>query len=294
MKFYKNTRTFSKEDPIGYCDIVPMKINTGDSPPIYQRPYRTPLAKRKIVEEQVEEMLQLGVIEPSSSPWASPITLVPKPEGQTRFCCDYRKVNAVTVRDSYPLPLISDIFDQLGGSTIFSTLDLKSGYWQIPVDPEDKPKTSFCCHMGLYQFRRVPFGLANAPAVFQRTMDRVLHSLIGKICYVYIDDIVVYSKTPEEHARHLAMVLERLNQYGLKLNKKKCHFACKEVSLLGYVINENGIRSHPDKTRAIANMAAPTTLKEVRAFLGMTGYYRQAIPNYADVAAKKECYVAVD
>lgn len=153
----------SKDAPFGFCDLVPLTINTGDAAPIYQRPYHTPLAKRLIVEQQVKDMLKAGVIEPSASPWSSPITLVPKPGGETRFCVDYRKLNAHTQRDSYPLPLIQDIFDQLGGASIFSTLDLESGYWQIPVAEEDRPKTAFICHKGLYQFRRVPFGLCNAP-----------------------------------------------------------------------------------------------------------------------------------
>ena len=273
------------DDPLGFCDLISMKINTGNARPIYQRPYRTPLAKRKIVEDQIKQMLQAGVIEPSTSPWASPITLAPKPEGQTRFCCDYRKLNAVTVRDSYPLPLISDIFDQLGGATVFSTLDLKSGYWQIPVAPEDRPKTSFCSHLGLYQYRRVPFGLCNAPSLFQRVMDSVLQDLIGKVCYVYIDDVVVYSKNREEHAKHVEMILQRLQEHGLKVNKKKCQFGCSEVALLGYIISADGISTHPDKTKDITNMDAPRSVKEVRSFLGMTGYYRQAIPSYAAISA---------
>ena len=131
-------------------------------------------------------MLKDGVIQPSTSPWASPVTLVPKSDSTYRFCVDFRKLYSVTVKDSYPLPLIQDIFDQLEGASIFSTLDLKSGYWQIPVSPEDQPKTAFVCHTGLYEFKRMPFGLANAPAVFQRTMDRVLQGLIGKCCFVYI------------------------------------------------------------------------------------------------------------
>lgn len=212
-------------------------------------------------------MLETDVIEPSRSPWASPITLVPKKDGG--FCVDFRKVNAVTHRDMYPLPLIQDIFDQLGGATIFSLFDLKSGYSQIPVAEQDRPTTAFVCHKGLFQFKRMPFGVCSAPAVFQRTMDHVLHGLIGTICFVYIDYIIIYSKNPEEHASHIQMVLERLRQAGLKAKPSKCKIALKEIQVLGYIVNAQGISSNPEKTRAIANMKPPGTVREVRRFLGM-------------------------
>ena len=179
-----------------------MTIKT-TGPPISLPAYRTPLVKRKLVEEAVADMLAEGVIRPSSSPYASPVTLVPKKDGTTRFCVDYRKLNSVTVRDQYPLPQIQDIFDQIGGSTIFSTLDLKAGYWQLPMEEELIAKTAFRCHMGHYEFLRMPFGLTNAPSVFQRTMDKVLASLIGKCVMVYIDDIVIYSENMDDHLAHI-------------------------------------------------------------------------------------------
>ena len=275
--------TFS--EPLGHCELIPFEIDTGDARPIRQRPYRTPLPRRKIVEDQLDDMIRTGVIEPSTSPWASPITLVPKKDGSMRFCVDYRKLNAVTKKDSYPLPLIQDIFDQLSGAAVFSTLDLKSGYWQLSVAEADRPKTAFICHRGLFQFRRMAFGLANAPAVFQRTMDRVLHGLVGVCCLVYIDDIVIYSRNAEEHAHHLQLVLDRLHKAGLKVKPSKCHFARTEVLLLGYLISKDGIRSDPEKTRAIATMKPPQTVSDIRSFLGMAGYYRQTIPNFATLAA---------
>ena len=182
--------------------------------------------------------------------------------------------------------MIQDIFDRLEGAAIFSTLDLKSGYWQIPVAKEDRPKTAFVCPSnGLFQFRRLSFGLANGPAVFQRTMDRVLQGLIGRCCYVYIDDIVIYSRNLGEHVQHLRLVLERLRHFGLKVKPSKCAFAKKEVQLLGYIVSAAGIRSNPEKTQAIASMQPPHDKKAVRAFLGMAGYYRATIPNFAAVPA---------
>ena len=169
----RNSDIFSaKGEHNGCCSIVPMTIQT-TGPPISLPAYRTPLVKRKLVEESIADMLAEGVIRPSSSPYASPVTLVPKKDGTTRLCVDYRKLNSVTVRDQYPLPQIQDIFDQIGGSTVFSTLDLKAGYWQLPMEEESIPKTAFRCHMGHYEFLRMPFGLTNAPSVFQRTMDKV-------------------------------------------------------------------------------------------------------------------------
>ena len=271
----------SDKGNLGHCDLMPFKINTGDAHPIRQRPYRVPLHKREIIEAQVKDMLEEGVIRPSQSPWASPITLVPKKGGELRFCVDYRRLNAVTIKDAYPLPLIQEIFDQLQGATIFSTLDLKSGYWQIPVAEEDCGKTAFSCHKGLYEFLRMPFGAANAPAVFQRTMEHVLRDIVGVFVLIYIDDIVVFSRNPEDHADHLRQVLERLRRAGLRTKPSKCHIGQEEVRLLGYVINADGIKSDPEKTRAIANMRPPQDVKEVRSFLGTTGYYRQTIAKVA-------------
>ena len=276
---------FSDTNPVlGYCDVITCTIDTGDSPPLYQRPYRTPLAKRKIIDDQIDQMLRAGVIQPTSSPWASPVTLVPKSDGTYRFCCDFRRLNSVTRRDRYPAVLVQDIFDQLHGATIFTTLDLQSGYWQIPVAPEDQPKLSFVCHRGQFSFTRMPFGISNGCQNFQRAMDEVLRGLIGVCCFVYLDDIVIYSQNPEAHAHHLELVLQRLQKAGLRVKTKKCTFACEEVPLLGYIVNKDGIRPHPDKTAAIAQMPPPKSLTEVRRFLGMCGYYRQTVPNYAEIA----------
>ena len=271
--------------PNGRMPSKSMKIDTGNTPPIRQRAYRTPLSKRIQVEEELRKMLDEGVIRPSKSEWASPITLVPKKDGSIRFCVDYRKINAATRKDAHPLPLIQDIFDSLTGAKVFSTLDLKSGYWQIPVAEEDVKKTAFITHTGLYEFVRMPFGLANAPAEFQRTMQTVLGEMIGQFVMVYLDDIVVYSKSEQEHEEHLRRVFDALEQNGLKLKASKCTFSAPSVELLGYIVSAEGIKCNPDKTDAIANLQVPETVKEVRSFLGMAGYYRQCVPQFAKVAA---------
>ena len=277
---------FSKKDtPLGIAkSLPPAVINTTTTRPIRQRSYRLPFSKRETVETCVEEMLRDGVIRPSDSPWASPITLVPKKDGSTRFCVDYRQLNAVTIQDAHPLPHIQDIFDELKGAQVFSTLDLRSGYWQVPVAEESVPKTAFTCHLGLFEFVRMPFGLTNAPAIFQRAMNKVLSGLIGKICMVYIDDIVIFSNNVEQHAYHLSLVLERLSQAGLQLKPSKCSFELPEIELLGFVVGKNGIQPQAEKVAAIKNLLAPTDQKAVRSFLGMVGYYRQCIPGFANLA----------
>jgi hypothetical protein len=225
-----------------------IQLNPG-SKPAYSQPYR---AGAKAIEAEsagIQQMLKAGVIEPARSEWASPVVLAPKPDGSTRFCIDYRKLNAVTVRDSYPLPRMDECIDSLGDASVFSTLDCNSGYWQIPVDPMDMDKTTLTSHEGLNQFRRMPFGLKNSPATFQRFVDITLTGLTWKVCLVYLDDIVVYSKTLEEHLVHLDAVLNRLYRAGLSLNLKKCHFFRSEFSNLGHVPGP-GTLEGAEKTRA--------------------------------------------
>lgn len=262
-------------------DIPYATIRT-NAPPLKQKAYRLPLNKRRLVEQCIDDMLQANIIRPSSSPWSSPVVLVPKGQGQeVRFCVDFRKLNQVTQKDSHPIPHLQDIFDNLQGSTIFSTLDLRSGYHQIPVDPRDIEKTAFATHVGLFEFTRLPFGLCNAPAIFQRIMNRVLHGLTGQICFVYIDDIVIFSKTAEEHAEHLRQVLERLDEAGLKIKASKSRIGLKEVELLGYVVDSEGIRPNPKKVQAIEQIPQPQNRKELQSFLGVVNYYRQCVPRLA-------------
>ena len=273
----------SSSQPMGLCDIRPLRIHT-TGPPICQRAYRTPLTKRQVISDLVDEMLLQGVIRPSSSPWASPVTLVPKSDGSTRFCVDYRKLNAVTKRDSYPLPRICDVMDSLGQSKIFSTMDLKSAYHQIPVHPDHIEKTAFICHRGLFEFVRMPFGLANAPASLQRVMDFIFGDMLGRCIMIYLDDIVVFSRTQEEHVQHLQEVFTRLRKYGLRLKASKCSFGRRQIKLLGYILSEEGQAADPEKTKAISSLPPPRTVKQVKSFLGMTGYYSHCIPNYAQTS----------
>ena len=280
----KNKDIFrSGNQPLGNCTISPIKIKT-TGPPIAQAVYREPLSKRQFVQNAVREMAEQKVIRPSESPWSSPVTLVPKKDGGTRFCIDYRKVNKVTTKDRYPLPRIQDIFDQIGGSKIFSTLDLRSGYWQIPVHRNSIDKTAFICSAGLWEWTKMPFGLCNAPGHFQRCMNNVLSEVLGKFALVYIDDIVIYSKTPEEHAKHLDKVFKLLKKADLYLKSSKCFFAQKQILLLGYVVSEKGISCDPAKVKAISELSPPSDIGAVRRFLGLTGYYRQCIKGYAKIA----------
>lgn len=274
-----------KSQPVKVAtSLPPVEIITTCDNPIRQQPYRIPLSKREIVEKCVQEMLDDDIIEPSDSPWSSPINLIPKRNQEWRFCVDYRRLNSVTRKDSYPIPNLKDLFDQLQGACIFSTLDLKSGYWQMPMAESSIPKTAFTCHLGLFAFKRLPFGLTNGPALFQRSMNKVLSGLIGKCCIVYIDDVCIFSKTVEEHAEHLRLVLQRLKEAGLQVKPSKCHFEKPEIELLGFVVSKDGIRPLPDKVKAIAELAPPTDVKGVRMFIGMINYYRENIKNFSTIS----------
>ena len=208
-------------------------------------------------------MLQTGVIRPSKSPWASPIVMVEK-DGSIRFCVDYRKLNKVSKFDAYPLPRAEEIFESIGPAKVISTLDLAKGYWQIPMAPESQEKTAFTTPFGLYEFQVMPFGLHNAPATFQRTMNYVLRDC-QEFSKAYIDDAVVFSGSWEEHLHHLGQVFDRLRQAGLTLKLKKCRFGARRVSYLGYIIGEGHVRPGPTKLKAVEKYPVPTTKKEVRA-----------------------------
>ena len=277
----KHRKVFGEAGKLPVADLPQVTITTEAGALVAQRPYRTALAKRTIIETEIDKMLELGIIRPSQSPWASPVCLVPKKDGTTRFCIDYRQLNAVTVKDRYPLPLIQDIFDQLGGSKLYSSLDMRSGYWQLPMAEASIEKTAFVCHRGQFEFVRLPFGLANAPSVYQRAMNKVLGKFIGKFVMVFIDDIVIYSKNKHDHRRHVEQVLQTLADAGLTLKDSKCHWAQTKIDLLGYVVSAQGVSAQSSKTSAIKALAPPNDVSELRRFLGMTGYYRQLIPEYA-------------
>ena len=277
-----------EEDEKGETNLVQMTVDTGGAPPKKQRPYRLPFAAREEVARQIKKMEDAGVIRPSKSPWASPIVFVRKKDGTHRFCVDYRALNAVTTPDTFPLPRIDDLLDQLGKAKYFSTLDLAAGYWQIQMHPDSRQKTAFVTHMGLHEFRVMPFGLQNAPAVFQRLIQQVLAGLKTKNCSeftsAYIDDILVFSSTLEEHIQHLELVVNRLLKFGLKLRPNKCHFIRQEVHYLGFVLTPFGLKTSEEHVRAVTEFSVPKDVRGVRQFLGLASYYRRFIPSFAKVA----------
>ena len=271
-------------DERGEVQGLQHEVVTGDAPPIKQLPRRVPFALREELSKLVGDMLVTGVIEESSSPWSSPIVLVRKKDGSLRLCVDYRRLNSVTRKDVFPLPRIDDLLDQFAGKKVFSTLDAKSGYWQIPMSEESRPKTTFATMNGLYEFKVMPFGLCNAPATFQRLMQKVLAGL-GDFCGVFIDDIVVFSDSVEEHLEHLRRLFARLRRAHLKLHPVKCRFVKRRVVYLGHVISPEGIGPNPEKVEAVERFPIPTSVKGVRQFLGLASYYRRFIPSFAKIAA---------
>ena len=254
-----------------------------DARPVRRRPYRLAQAHHDTVKEAIEEMLDTGVIRPSCSPWASPVVLVPKKDGSTRFCVDYRALNQVSVFDAYPMPRIDDILGTVGAACFISTLDLSRGYCQIPLSKASCDKTAFTMPFGLFEFVTMPFGLHGAPATFQRCMDSILGGLPGVLAY--LDDIVVFSTSWEDHLAHLAQVLARLRDAGLTVKPKKCCLAMVQTTFLGHLIGEGQVRPDPAKIEVVASWPEPKCKKQVHSFLGPAGYYRRFIPQFVTAAA---------
>jgi hypothetical protein len=268
------------EGKLGCISTVKHHIITS-GPPIASQPYRAGPQSRTLIEAEVQRMLDMDVIEPASGPWSAPVVLVPKPDGTIRFCIDYRRLNAVTQNDSYALPRVDDCLDSLGEARYFTTLDANCGYWQIDVNEDDREKTAFTSHKGLYQFKRMPFGLMTAPATFQRAIDIVLSSVRFQCALTYLDDIVIYSTTLEEHLRDLSRVLKLLKDAGVSLKRAKCSFAAVQVKYLGLKVSHAGVEVDDDKIASVRHALAPTNKTGLRRFLGMTGFYRKFIPTYA-------------
>ncbi|KAK3090931.1 hypothetical protein FSP39_015821 [Pinctada imbricata] len=270
-----------KDGKLGRTDLATHRIETGNARPIKVPPRRIPLAQREIVETELDKMIEDKIIEPSESPWCSPILLARKKDGSHRFCIDFRKLNSVTLKDAYPLPRIDETLDTLAGSRWFSTLDLASGYWQVGVAECDKEKTAFATHRGLFQFNVLPFGLSNGPATFERLMETVLRGLHWRKCLCYLDDVIVYGSTFESAYENLREVFIRLRQAHLRLKPKKCELFGKEVAYLGHVVSEGGVSCDRKKTDAVKNWPIPKSRREVRSFLGLVGYYRRFIPDFS-------------
>ena len=275
----------SKQFPLGKATCAVHTIDTGRAYPIAQRLRPTSPLDRETIRSQVQEMLACGAIRPSQSPWASPVVLVSKKDGDTRFCIDYRKLNDVTIKDAHPLPRIVDMLESLRGARYFTTLDAAKGYWQIPMDVSSIEKTAFSCSEGLFEFLVMPFGLCNAPATYQRAMQGILAGLIGHGCLVYIDDILIYSRTFDDHLALLRTVLTRCFDAGILLKADKCDFGKEETEYLGHVISSEGVRQDPKKMDKLRNYPVPTDKRTVRAFLGLASYYRRFVRDFSRIAA---------
>jgi hypothetical protein len=251
--------------------------------PIAKRPYRMAPVEHEEVKKTIDELLAKGHICRSFSPWAFPVLLVEKKDGAKRMCVDYRDLNAVTVKNKHPLPRIEDLFDQLQGACVFSKIDLRSGYHQLKIRPEDIQKTAFTCKYGLYEYTVMSFGLTNAPAFFMHLMNKVFMDNLDTFVVIFIDDILIYSKSEAEHEKHLRLVLQRLREHKLYAKLSKCEFWIDEVPFLGHVISKGGIAVDPGKVKDVLDWVVPQTVKEVHSFLGLAGYYRRFIENFSKI-----------
>lgn len=276
------------EEP-SHTNVIKHKINTTDDQPINTKQYRFPPIHKNEIDRQVGEMLKNGIIEPSVSPYNSPLWIVPKKADSKgnkrwRLVIDFRALNEKTLGDAYPLPNIIDILDQLGSAKYFSVFDLASGFHQIPMHESDAPKTAFSTPFGHYEFKRMPFGLKNAPATFQRLMDRVLSGLQGTSLFVYLDDIVIYASSLTEHEAKFNKLAERLRVANLRLQPDKCEFLRKEVAYLGHIISQEGVKPDPKKIEAVLNFPRPKNAKNIKQFLGLAGYYRRFLNDFSRIA----------
>jgi hypothetical protein len=236
------------------------------------------------LKKQIKELQDKCFIRPSSSPWGAPVIFVDKKDGGQRMCVDYRSLNEVTIKNKYPLPRIDDMFDQLRGACVFSKIDFHSGYHQLKIHASDILKAAFTMRYGLYEYTVMSFGLTNAPAYFMYMMNKVFMEYLDKFVVVFIDDILVFSKTEEEHAEHLSLVLQKLREHKLYAKRSKCEFWLKEVFFLGHVVSNGGISVDPGKVNDVLNWKPPTDVGEIRSFLGLAGYYRRFIEGFSKLA----------
>jgi hypothetical protein len=237
------------------------------------------------VDKQLAVLLEKGLIEPSSSPYGAPVLFVAKPDGSLRMCIDYRMLNKITVKNRYPMPRIDDLLDKLHGAKVFSSLDLVSGYWQIRMAPADVPKTAFRVPQGHFQWKVLPFGLNNAPAKFQSTMNAMLGPFLGKFALVYLDDILIFSTTPEQHEQYLRQVFALLRAHQFYCKLSKCDFNKSQVKYLGHIVGAAGVMVDPAKTAVVAAWPTPTCAQDIRQFLGMANYFRRFVQGFASLAA---------
>ncbi|KAH9133302.1 hypothetical protein AeRB84_020594, partial [Aphanomyces euteiches] len=262
----------------GRTHLVEFSIDTGDSAPIRSAPYRTSKAEDDIMEAEINQYQDLGLIRPSKSPWASPVLMIRKPDGSIRFCIDYRRLNKVTVKDSYPMPRIDDLLDVLGRAKLFSTMDIVSGYWNVPMAKEGIEKTAFTCKYGLYEWLVMPFGLCNAVPCFERLMEQILMDYKWRTCLVYLDDCIVFS---EDFGTHLV----RLRQ---------CKWGRSSVPFLGHIVTPAGLLPNPEKIKSVLRIKPLKDVAEVRAILGLAGYFRRFVKDFAEIAAPLTAVLSAD
>ena len=283
----KHSDIFSTSDnDIGHCDMIKHRIDLmeGKETPFKEKHRRIPPMMIDEVRNHLEQLLSAGIIKKSKSPWASNVVLVRKKNGSLRMCVDYRNLNSRTVKDSYALPRIEEIFDVLKGSKYFSTIDMKSGYHQVEIEESHKERTAFTVGpLGFYEYNRMPFGLSNSPATYQRLMEECLGDYNMTICVIYLDDLIVFADTFEEHLHRLDLVLTRLKQCNLKLSPEKCTFIQEKVGFLGHVVSADGIETDPEKIDKIKKWPTPSNADELRSFLAFAGYYRRSIKDFSKI-----------
>jgi hypothetical protein len=282
----KHQEIFAKNDnDIGHCDRVKHRIDLIDDTPFKQPHRRIPPAMVDEVREHLENLLSSGIIRKSKSPFASNIVLVRKKNGKLRMCVDYRMLNKKSVKDSYALPRVEEVFDVLKGSTLFSTIDQKSGYFQVDIEETHKERTAFTAGaLGFYEYNRMPFGLSNSPATYQRLMEECLGDYNMKICVIFLDDLIIFSENFEQHLERLDLVLTRLGQCNLKLSSDKCFFLKEKVKFLGHVVGANGVETDPDKIEKVLNWPRPTDFDSLRSFVCFAGYYRRYVEGFSKIA----------
>lgn len=281
---------YSNVFPVRHLDLgeftaIEHHIETGEARPIKQRMRRTPAVFQGEEEGHLDRMLAAGVIQPSTSDWAAAPVLIRKKDGSVRWCVDYRALNKVTVKDTYPLPLIEECLDTLAGNLWFSKLDANAAYWQIKVNPEDRKKTAFITKYGLFEFTRMGFGLCNAPATFARAINLVLHRLNWKIALAFLDDVLILGESTQAHLDNLRQVFERFRQYGLKFKPKKCEFFRQKVEFLGRSVSSEGVEMGDQYVEAVRDWPRPVNTKAVERFLGFANYHRNFIPHFSEIAA---------
>ncbi|KAG1634211.1 hypothetical protein G6F44_010170 [Rhizopus delemar] len=284
LKKYENIFDWDN-NTIGRTNLLKHKITIKeDTMPISHRPYRISPLEAEHLQKELDKYCKLGVIEPSNSPWAAPVILVKKKNGEYRMVIDYRKLNAVTKKDAYPLPRIDDLLDTLGKAKVFSALDMRAGFHQVPMEEDSKELTAFTTKYGTYHYNTLPMGLVNSPATFQRLIDLCFRPLMNQCLVAYIDDLNVYSLNKHEHLQHLEQVFQCVQIANLKLNPEKCFFFKDHLKFLGYIVTKEGLQTDPSKIQKIVEYPQPKTIKQVRGFLGIASYYRRFIKNFAAIA----------